>query len=161
MPTFTTNQWAILLLVLILGWLLGLMSRSGGRKWKKAYESERSDGIRYRSDADAKLATANTRIAELEAELKTERDRATQVATARGATDDLGLIRGIGRGGATQLNGMGIHRYEDITTMTAANEAALETRMGAEPGYIARERWREQAEMLAANRLDDHRRLFA
>ena len=45
MPEFTTNQWAILFLVLVLGWLLGLISRSGGKKWKRAYEAERDARI--------------------------------------------------------------------------------------------------------------------
>ena len=164
MTPFTLNQWAVLLFVLILGWLLGLMSRSGGGKWRRSYEAERSDALRMRADSDARLATANARIAEL------ERHQAAAPAVvpvpttspvhATDGRDDLSLIRGIGRSGETQLNGLGVHRYADITTMSAADEAALEGRMGADAGYIARERWREQADLLRAGRTDDHRRTF-
>ena len=66
MPTFTTNQWAILFLVLLLGWLLGLISRSGGAKWRRAYETERDARIEERREHDAALTTATARIAELE-----------------------------------------------------------------------------------------------
>lgn len=170
MTGFTTNQWAILALVLLLGWLLGLMSRSGGGKWRRSYEAERSDALRTRAEADARLATANARIAELErsqttapvpvpAPAMTPTPVTTPVETI-GDRDDLARIRGIGQSGATQLNGLGIHRYADITALNAADEAALEGRMGADSGYIARERWREQAELLAAGRADDHRRIF-
>ena len=168
MTPFTLNQWAVLLCVLILGWLLGLMSRSGGGKWRRSYEAERSDALRTRAEADARLATANARIAELErsqtnapvpAPVMTPTPVTTPAATT-GDRDDLGRIRGIGQSGATQLNGLGIHRYADITALNAADEAALEGRMGADSGYIARERWREQAELLAAGRADDHRRIF-
>ena len=62
MVGFTANQWAILFLVLVLGWLLGLMSRSGGAKWRRAAADERVG----RERAEAQLATANARIAELE-----------------------------------------------------------------------------------------------
>lgn len=59
MPEFTTNQWAILVLVLVLGWLLGLLSASGGGRWRREYERERearlADEARHR-EADARLA---------------------------------------------------------------------------------------------------------
>jgi len=48
---FTTNQWAVLFLVLLLGWLLGLMSSSGGERWRRQYEEER----------DARLAAERVR----------------------------------------------------------------------------------------------------
>ena len=163
MTNFTTNQWAILALVLLLGWLLGLMSRSGGGKWRRAYETERSDHIATRSAHDAELATAKTRIAELE---RTASASAAAAASSSAMTtsrhrDDLSLIHGVGRSGESRLNDLGLHRYQDISGLTTADEAALESRIGAEPGTIARERWREQADMLANNRLDEHRRLFS
>ncbi|WP_076068630.1 hypothetical protein [Sphingomonas montana] len=166
MPGFDTNQWAVLLLVLVLGWLLGLMSRSGASKWRRAYRAEQADHAALRAEHDTRLAAANARIAELE--------RAAPVAGGLGAgiggglgngrtgqCDDLSLIRGVGLSGAARLNDHGVHDYRDISRMSAADEAALESRMGVQPGHIARERWREQADMLAAGRHDDHRHLFS
>ncbi|WP_374945080.1 hypothetical protein [Sphingomonas sp.] len=76
---FTPTQWLILALVLIAGWLFGLASHPGGRKWKARYAAERDANARYRSETDARLtdtrtghdtalADARARIAELERE---------------------------------------------------------------------------------------------
>lgn len=52
---FTVNGWLILGLTLVVGWLLGLLSRSGGAKWKKAYETEHSAHLALRKEFDAHL----------------------------------------------------------------------------------------------------------
>jgi predicted flap endonuclease-1-like 5' DNA nuclease len=159
---FTTEQLIILGLVLLLGWLLGLMSRSGGAKWRRELEQERAAHSALRHDHDARIAAANARIADLESRVP-----ATGVGTAgaigaaaRGKRDDLSLIHGIGPEGENRLNDLGIHSYRDIEKMSASDEAALEGRMGAEPGLIERQQWREQAALLRAGKLDDHRERF-
>ncbi|WP_116091654.1 hypothetical protein [Sphingomonas crusticola] len=172
MPEFTTNQWAILFLVLVLGWLLGLISRSGGKKWKLAYEAERDARI----DEQRHLEAANARIVELENERPVVVTPTTvaPVAAAEPVTiaqrttgdrfdssrDDLSLIRGIGAAGQRRLNEEGIYRYADIAAMTPAEEAALEEKLGADEGYIEQERWREQAALLADGKLDEHRATY-
>lgn len=55
MTPFTTNQWIVVALVLVAGWLLGMMSRSGGAKWRAQYETERDAHRKLRSDYDAHL----------------------------------------------------------------------------------------------------------
>ena len=178
MPEFTTNQWAILFLVLVLGWLLGLISRSGGKKWRRAYEAERD----ARAGEQAELEAARTRIAELEAAPPAAPVRkhaaaavrepvppavqepvAAPVATAGTldlTRDDLARIRGIGQAGERRLNEEGIYRYSDITGLTRDEEAALERRLGADEGYIDQEQWREQAAMLEAGKIDEHRATY-
>ena len=64
----TTTLAVILVLVLIGGWLLGLASSSGGRKWKERYAAERDAHAAYRRDADARVAAADARTTELERE---------------------------------------------------------------------------------------------
>jgi len=167
-PEFTTNQWAILFLVLVLGWLLGLVSRSGGRKWKRAYQAERD----ARADEQAELEAARTRIAELEAArpvaapaaaVVEERVAAAPVTTTETldlTRDDLSLIRGVGAAGQRRLNEEGIYRYSDITGLTPAEEAELEKRLGADDGYIEQEQWREQAALLESGQIDQHRATF-
>lgn len=162
MPSFTTSQWAILFLVLLLGWLLGLISRAGGKKWRLAYEAERDARIEERREHAAELEAANARIVDL------ERARPAAVVAPTVATaatldlrkDDLARIRGIGAAGERRLNDEGIYRYADIAGMTPADEAALERRMGAEDGYIEQEQWREQAALLAAGEVNEHSRRF-
>ncbi len=166
MPTFTIDQWVILFLVLLLGWLLGLVSRSGGAKWRRAYEAERDARAEEQRQHAADLELANERVAELE---KARSGPATPAVAAAPVTtphtldlrkDDLSRIRGIGAAGERRLNGEGIYLYSDLAALTPAEEAALEQRMGADPGYIEQERWRDQAALLAAGKNDEHRATF-
>lgn len=162
MPAFTTNQWAILFLVLLLGWLLGLISRQGGRKWRLAYEAERDARVEEQRAYAAELETANARIAELErarpAPVATT--PATSTATLDLTRDDLARIRGIGSVGERRLNEEGVYRYTDIADLTPEGEAALEDRMGADRGYIEQEQWRDQAALLRDGKLEEHARRF-
>lgn len=162
MMGFTLNQWAVLVLVLVAGWLLGMLSRSGGARWRRAYEEEHARREALEQAQDARLAAANARIAELErtAPPISQSTGASIAAAARGDVDDLTLIRGIDRAEEVRLNDAGIRRFRDITSLSQADEAALEGRLGYEPGLVAHERWREQAELLAAGKTDEHRRLF-
>ena len=52
---FTVNGWLILGLTLAVGWLLGLLSRSGGGKWKAAYNREHEAHVALRKEFDAHL----------------------------------------------------------------------------------------------------------
>ena len=159
---FTTNQWAILALVLILGWLIGLLSRSGSAKWRRRYERERADRIAIEASHDARYRAANERIAELErhAPPVSGATAGSIAAAASGNRDDLSLIHGIGRDGETRLNDAGVHRYRDIEGLSPADEAALEGRLGMEPGHIERQQWREQAALLRAGKVEEHRGRF-
>jgi len=155
---YSTNDWAILLLVLILGILLGLLARGGSGRYRREAEAERAARIESER-AEAHVRAANERIAELERHAPPiGTDTAAAVgAAARGERDDLSLIRGVDRGGETRLNDLHIYRYRDLTRLSAEDEAALEGRMGLEPGTIAREEWREQAALLERDERDQHR----
>lgn len=163
MPAFTTQQWVILFLVFVLGWLLGLLSRST-KKWRRAYEAERDGRLEDQREHAAALETCQARIAELER----ERVAVTPVAAAPVATastldlrrDDLSLIRGLGPEGEQDLNEEGIYRYGQILDMTPLEEHELEDRLGADRGYIQQEQWREQAKLLADGQIAEHRAAF-
>ncbi|MEK9213035.1 hypothetical protein [Sphingomonas sp. 2378] len=64
----STTQFAVLGLVLIAGWLFGLASHPGGRKWRTRYATERDAHAAQVKDTETKLTAAQTRIAELERE---------------------------------------------------------------------------------------------
>lgn len=164
MPAFTTNQWVVVFLVLLLGWLLGLISRSGGAKWRRAYEAERDARVEEQRNTAAELEAANARITELEragpAAVAAPVPPATTAHTLDLTRDDLARIRGIGPVGEADLNEQGVYRYADITGMTPEEEAALEDALGADRGYIAQEHWREQAALLAAGKINEHHAIY-
>lgn len=75
----TTTQYVALAVALVAGWLFGLASHPGGRRWKQRYAEERDAHATTRREQDARLADsrrdhdtqateANARIAELERE---------------------------------------------------------------------------------------------
>ncbi|WP_419825849.1 hypothetical protein [Sphingomonas sp.] len=151
---FDGNQWAIVALVFVLGWLLGLLSRGGAGKWRRQARAEEA----ARVAAEERLATANARIVELERDRPVTRGTAASIgAAARGRRDDLALIRGVGRDREQRLNEEGVHGYSDLERLTDADAAALESRLGVGSGTIAREHWREQAATLRNEGVDAHR----
>ncbi len=69
MPLFSTpTQFAVLALLFIAGWLFGLASHPGGRKWKTRYLAERDAHVLARKDRDGRVTASDARVAELERE---------------------------------------------------------------------------------------------
>lgn len=77
----TPTQWLAVAVALIAGWLFGLASHPGGRKWKQRYADERDVHSRNRKDFDSRLAERDARIKELERE-NARLASATPVATS-------------------------------------------------------------------------------
>ncbi|MEH3106562.1 MAG: hypothetical protein PGN09_04545 [Sphingomonas fennica] len=163
MPAFTTNQWAILFLVLVLGWVLGLASRAGGGRWKRALAEEQEARAEAERGHREELSVAHARIKELEREAAARPAAApvaAPVAPRAVRDDDLGIIRGIGPVGADRLGEQGVTRYRQIVALDAAGKADLERRLGAPEGTIDRDDWQGQAKLLDDGRLDDHARRY-
>ncbi|HTG38694.1 hypothetical protein [Sphingomonas sp.] len=169
----TPTQFAVLALCLIAGWLFGLASHPGGRKWKDRYRAQEAEHKTAREG----LATRDARIRELERErdeaLRHRDTHAAPVAATTGAAagaaaaprtngffgwgrDNLSRIQGIDEATEQALRGEGIKTYAAIEALTPADEAALEDRLGFGRGRIAQQEWREQAAMLREGRDDEH-----
>ena len=73
----------------------------------------------------------------------------------RGAGDDLTLIWGVGETLAKKLNALGIWHFDQIGKWTPANVAWFEDAMGGFKGRVARDKWIEQCQKLAAGRRPD------
>ncbi len=72
------------------------------------------------------------------------------LTTPRGAGDDLTLIWGVGETLAKKLNGLGIWHFDQVGKWTPANVAWFEDAMGGFKGRVARDKWIEQCQKLAA-----------
>ncbi len=71
---FTTpTEWAALGFTLVAGWLFGLASSSGGKKWKRQLEEAEVNYASARDRDETELRDAKTRIRELERELRDSR----------------------------------------------------------------------------------------
>ena len=82
MPLFSTpTQFLVLALVLIAGWLFGLASHPGGKKWRDRYASERDAHADNRRAAEQQHSADQARIAELEGE-NSRLNRAAPVTAA-------------------------------------------------------------------------------
>ena len=69
MPLFSTpTQFAALALIFVAGWLFGLASHPGGKKWKARYLAERDAHASVKKDGDVRAAAAEKRAVEAERE---------------------------------------------------------------------------------------------
>ncbi|GGO94674.1 hypothetical protein [Stakelama pacifica] len=75
-PIHSASQIAILLLVLVAGWLFGLASHPGGKRWKQRYRELEAETRPLREEHRAEIAARDREIAELRA----ERDRLAHAA---------------------------------------------------------------------------------
>ncbi|NJC05642.1 alpha-beta hydrolase superfamily lysophospholipase [Sphingomonas kaistensis] len=90
MTNFTTDQWIILGLVFVLGFLVGAWMTSGGRsKWKSRYNEEVTSRKALEAREKDRDATWATREKELrdEADRREAAARAAAVATPAGRAD--------------------------------------------------------------------------
>lgn len=72
-----------------------------------------------------------------------------RIAAAIGEPDDLRKIKGIGPKLNTLLGELGVSRYDQIATWTAADVAEVDPYLGTFKGRITRDAWIEQAGFLA------------
>ena len=73
------------------------------------------------------------------------------VPGSSGEPDDLRRIKGLGPKVAAQLGALGITRFDQLATLDAAGQAALNAQLGVFAGRMARDRWVEQADLLGRN----------
>ncbi|MCC2976891.1 hypothetical protein LK533_09425 [Sphingomonas sp. PL-96] len=104
----TPTQYLVLVLCLVAGWLFGLASSSGGRKWRERHHAEEVEHRRYRDETVAELKARDTRIRELEA----ERDRAVRAAPAGTVTTSAVPLAAASTAAVAATNGHDTHRHE-------------------------------------------------
>ena len=73
----------------------------------------------------------------------------TRVEPVKGPGDTLTQLKGLGPKAASILADLGVTRFEQIASWNAADVAAIDAQMGAFKGRITRDRWVDQARLLA------------
>jgi predicted flap endonuclease-1-like 5' DNA nuclease len=76
-------------------------------------------------------------------------DSHIRVEPAKGPGDTLTQLKGLGPKAASRLNELGVTRFEQIASWNEADVTAIDAQMGAFKGRIVRDRWVEQARLLA------------
>lgn len=139
---FTLNEISLLVIALFVGLLLGLIM-SGRGKYKRLWRDEQMAHRQTIRERDARVAAAPANI----------RDDPN-------GRDELSRIRGISAKDAAALHEAGYHRYDQVGAMSDEQQAALEARLGREPGTIEREEWRTQARLLENGKVREHERRY-
>lgn len=168
------TQFAVLLLMLVIGWLFGFASHPGAKKWKRAYREEQAARTREVAERDATIRDLETRNTALTRERETSVPAApvaaapvaatAATAAARpgrkrgwfdwGGSDDLTRLRGVDAELARLFKREGLERYADLAALSDQDVLALERRIDLPAGYVAREQLREQARALADGTTD-------
>jgi len=71
-------------------------------------------------------------------------------APAASDGDTLTTLKGVGPKVAAKLNDLGIRRFADLAALSPEQAAAIDAEMGNFKGRMERDRWQEQAALLAA-----------
>ncbi len=82
------------------------------------------------------------------------------IPAAVGAADDLELIKGIGPKLNGVLNGLGVHRFDQIANWTAGDVDKVDDHLGAFKDRIGQEEWIPQAKLLAAGNHSEWQRIY-
>ena len=82
------------------------------------------------------------------------------IPAAVGAADDLELIKGIGPKLNSVLNGLGVHRFDQIANWTAGDVDKVDDHLGAFKDRIGQEEWIPQAKLLAAGNHGEWQRIY-
>lgn len=72
-----------------------------------------------------------------------------------GEPDDLTQLKGVGPKLATLLGGLGVYHFHQIAAWTPEQVAIVDAQLGGFAGRIARDRWQQQAQLLAEHRDGD------
>lgn len=78
----------------------------------------------------------------------------------QGDADDLKRLKGVGPKLTALLGELGVFHYHQIASWTDEDVAAIDERLGTFKGRIERDRWREQAQLLADGKFDEFEQKF-
>jgi predicted flap endonuclease-1-like 5' DNA nuclease len=127
-----------LLIGIVAGWWIFRRTRTG------AAPGRATDGAEGNALADQAAAAVSDVAGEILGIPAHE-----ELPGAEGPPDDLQTLKGLGPKLASQLNAMGISRFDQLARLTPDQAARIDEGLGAFKGRIARDRIVEQAGYLA------------
>lgn len=77
-----------------------------------------------------------------------------------GPIDDLTVLKGLGPKAAAQLNALGIHRFAQLAALDPDQALIVDARMGVFKGRLNRDRWIDQARLLASGDREEFEEVF-
>ncbi len=168
-PLCNANPWIWSLLPLLLGLLTGWWAwhRRSGAVSSPAYEAPRVEPVPVAKPE----ALASTPVAAPVAPVATGGGLGAGAAVAAGLTaigipaaigaaDDLLKIKGIGPKLNGVLNGLGVHRFDQIANWTAGDVDKVDDHLEDFKGRIGQEEWIPQAKLLAAGNQSEWERIY-
>ena len=146
----TMDTQTIIILAAVAGVLLLAVLLLFGRRQRVTLSQDDARPLEKRSFAprDTPAPAPVIEDANLEAAVMAPPPAADAVAASEG--DPLTRIKGLGPKAAARLAELGITRFDQIAALHDAAADRLDAQMGAFRGRLARDRWVEQARLLAA-----------
>lgn len=144
------------LIGIVAGWWIFRAARKGGPAAKDM--SEAKPGAPPPRPTDHKEGKAVTdqaaaATADVAGEILSV-DAHPDIAGPSGPPDNLQTLKGVGPKLASQLNTLGLTRFDQLAALSANEVAMIDERLGAFRGRLARDRVVEQAAYLARNDRD-------
>ncbi len=166
-PMCSANNSLFLLLPLLLGLLTGWWAWANARRAVAAYDAPPVPAPAPRVEVEP-VATPKVAVAEGSgsgvglglAGAGAAALTAIGVPAAIGAADDLLKIKGIGPKLNGVLNGLGIHRFDQIANWTAGDVDKVDDHLADFKGRIGQEEWIPQAKLLAAGNHSEWERIY-
>lgn len=157
MPPSIALLFAMGVLILIIGMVLGYAANDRAETWRRRFEAERAFYADYRARSEARLASSHEDQAPKPIAFPPPEPQplppapppaAPVPAAAEPGMREILRINGIDAGLADRLEVLGVTTINDLATMSHEDEMALELRLGLNAGTITRDQWRAQAKLL-------------
>lgn len=160
----TNNNWPYFLLALMLGLLVGAWMWA--RRRHRVTLAEPGDAVVQRTLArEAAAVVPQAAAPAIEPVIPPAPPAAAMgaspfLAAPEGPADDLLLIKGVGPKLNALLISLGVHHFRQIAGWTEADVAEVDARLGTFKGRITRDRWQDQARLLAEGKMEEFARLY-
>ena len=149
MPSLTP-YWIIVIALVAAGLAIWLLTREGPAK-----PTRRAPRARVPAAPATPVLAAESELEDQPAPDAVTPKRRGRKPKA-GPPDPLTTLKGLGPKAASQLNALGVTRFDQIAAWTDADAAQIDAEMGFFRGRMYRDKWIEQAQHLAAGDLGRH-----